>query len=259
LPGGQTLGQMDDVLYFQKRFYQCLNVPVNRLNSDALFSLGRATEVTRDEVKFSRFIVRLRGKFAQLFNKMLEKQCVLKKIVSIEDWNNIESDIKYDFAHDSYFSELKDAEIRDGRINQAILAQPLADKYFSHEWIRKNVLQQTEDDIKDEEKLIKKEVESGETRWINQELIANEQALDQLNTVEDPNADQEPEEDIGDKPDENNQDAEPKNIRPSDDAKEKQKIAQQQKEQGKKPSSFNLLLKKSKGGGKSSQLRKKTK
>lgn len=245
LPGGQTLGQMDDVLYFQKRFYQTLNVPVNRLNSDALFSLGRATEVTRDEVKFARFIVRMRNKFAMLFTKMLEKQCVLKQIVSIEDWQNIEADIRYAFAHDNYFNELKDGEIRDGRINQAIAAQELADKYFSHEWIRKDILKQTDDDIREQETLIKKEVASGETRWINPALIANEQALDELNTVEDPDADKEPEDDLGNKPDENNQDADIQNIRPSDDAKEREKL----KKQGKKPTSFQILAQKD-GGGK---------
>ncbi|MGZ4849967.1 MAG: portal protein [Candidatus Bathyarchaeia archaeon] len=241
LPGGQTLGQMDDVLYFQKKFYQTLNVPVNRLNSDELFSLGRATEVTRDEVKFSRFIVRLRGKFAMLFTKLLEKQCVLKQIVSIEDWNNIAADIKYDFAHDSYFSELKDGEIRDGRNNQAITMAPLVGKYYSHEWVRKQVLKQTDDDIEEQDKQIKLEDNSGEPRWLNPEIIANEQALDALNTVEEPDAEEEP--DLGNKPDENNADAEMQNINPSDEAKEKEKL----KAQGKKPTSFQLLAKKSDG------------
>jgi hypothetical protein len=117
LPGGQTLGQMDDVLYFQKKFFQTLNVPVNRLNSDALFSLGRATEVTRDELKFAKFISRLRGKFATLFVKMLEKQLVLKQILTIEDFENISADLKFDFAKDNYFTELKDGEIIENRIN----------------------------------------------------------------------------------------------------------------------------------------------
>ena len=98
LPGGQSLGQMDDVLYFQKKLYQTLNVPVNRLNSDALFSLGRATEVTRDELKFARFITRMRGRFSVLFLKLLEKQLVLKNVMTIEDWQKIESKIKFDFA-----------------------------------------------------------------------------------------------------------------------------------------------------------------
>lgn len=245
LPGGQTLGQMDDVLYFQKKFYGTLNVPVNRLNSDALFSLGRATEVTRDEVKFSRFVTRLRGKFGHLFNKMLEKQCTLKGVMSIEDWENIAADIKYDFAHDNYFTELKEGEIRDGRINQATLAKPLAGIYYSNEWIRKEILQQSDEDIEREDKLIKLEQDSAESRWLNPDLMGNEQLLDDLNTVEDPDADKE-EEDVGNKPDENNAGADIQNIRPNDEQKEKEKL----KQQGKKPTSFKLLASKDSGGSK---------
>ena len=167
LPGGQTLGQMDDVLYFQKKFYQTLNVPVNRLNSDALFSLGRATEVTRDELKFSRFISRLRSKFANLFTKMLEKQLVLKQIMTIEDFNNISADIKYDFAKDNYFTELKDGEIIDNRINLARNMQDMVGKYYSQEWLRKNILQQSEDDIEEMDEQIKEEADSGDERWLS--------------------------------------------------------------------------------------------
>jgi len=167
LPGGQTLGQMDDVLYFQKKFYGTLNVPINRLNSDALFSLGRATEVTRDELKFSRFVSRLRGKFSNLFTAMLEKQLVLKQIMTIEDWQNIASDVKYEFAKDNYFSELKDGEIIYNRINLARNLQDMVGKYYSHEWLRKNILQQTDDDIEEQDKLIQEEVDSGDKRWMN--------------------------------------------------------------------------------------------
>jgi len=149
LPGGQTLGEMDDVLYFQKKLLQTLNVPVNRLNSDALFSLGRATEVTRDELKFARFISRLRGRFAGLFTALLEKQLVLKGIMSIEDWQNISADVKYDFAKDNYFTELKDAEILENRTNLFTQMEQsgLIGKYYSHTWARKNVLHQSDDDI----------------------------------------------------------------------------------------------------------------
>ena len=150
LPGGQTLGQLDDVLYFQKKLYQTLNVPVNRLNSDALFSLGRATEVTRDELKFARFIIRLRNKFAILFTKMLEKQLVLKQIMSIEDWENIQQDIKYDFAKDNYFTELKDAEVMQNRVNLARnMMQDQVGRYYSNSWVRKNVLQQSDAEIEE--------------------------------------------------------------------------------------------------------------
>jgi len=151
LPGGQTLGEMDDVLYFQKKLLQTLNVPVNRLNSDALFSLGRATEVTRDELKFARFISRLRGRFAVLFSSLLEKQLVLKGVMSLEDWSNIVPDVKYDFAKDNYFTELKDAEILENRTNLFTQMEQsgLIGKYYSHTWARKNVLHQSDDDIEE--------------------------------------------------------------------------------------------------------------
>ena len=173
LPGGQTLGQMDDVLYFQKKFLQTLSVPVSRLNSDALFSIGRATEVTRDELKFTRFIVRLRAKFSVLFAKMLEKQLVLKGIVNSEEWKNISNDIKFDFAKDNYFTELKDNEILEGRVNLARNLQDMAGKYYSHEWVRKNVLKQSDDDVETEDKQIQKENDSEEPRWLNPQIEQN--------------------------------------------------------------------------------------
>ena len=181
LPGGQTLGQMDDVLYFQKKLYGTLNVPINRLNSDALFSLGRATEVSRDELKFARFITRLRGRFAQLFVKMLEKQLVLKQILTIEDWENICGDVRFDFAKDNYFAELKDGELIDNRVNLARNLQDMVGKYYSHEWLRKNILQQTDDDIEEMDKQINEEIDSGEERWktpeqqmMDQQMMAQE-------------------------------------------------------------------------------------
>jgi len=191
LPGGQTLGQMDDVLYFQKKFFQTLNVPVNRLNSDALFSLGRATEVTRDELKFARFISRLRDKFAMLFTKMLEKQLVLKGIMTIEDFENISPDFKYDFSKDNYFTELKDGEIIDNRINLARNLQDMVGKYYSQEWLRKNILQQTDDDIEEQDKLIEEETNSGDPRWINQGIMNNEMMQQQMEAPEGPDGDTE--------------------------------------------------------------------
>jgi hypothetical protein len=175
LPGGQNLGQMDDVLYFQKKFLQTLNVPVSRLNSDALFSIGRATEITRDELKFSRFILRLRSRFSHLFTKMLEKQLILKGITTVEDWQQIQSQIRYEFAKDNYFAELKDAEIRQGRLVQARDLQDMAGKYISHQWIRKNVFQQTDEDIQEQDQMIAAEMQSGDPRWINPMIMQNEQ------------------------------------------------------------------------------------
>lgn len=165
LPGGQTLGEMDDVLYFQKRLYQTLNVPVNRLNSDALFSIGRATEVTRDELKFAKFITRLRGRFSTLFTSLLEKQVVLKGIMSIEDWQNIQADIKYDYAKDNYFTELKDAEILQNRAQLMMTLEQggLLGKYYSHKWARRNILHQSDDAIEEQDKEINEE--ESDPRW----------------------------------------------------------------------------------------------
>jgi len=182
LPGGQTLGQMDDVLYFQKKFLNCLNVPISRLNSDALFSVGRATEITRDELKFARFVIRLRTKFTNLFIKMLEKQLVLKGIMTVEDWESIVGDIRFDYAKDNYFTELKDAEIAQNRIQlvSAYDQAGLIGKYVSHEYIRKQVMMQTDDDIEDQDKIINEENNSGDVRWINPAIEQNVQLMNQM-------------------------------------------------------------------------------
>lgn len=177
LPGGQTLGQMDDVLYFQKKFLQCLNVPVSRLSSDALFSIGRATEITRDELKFARFVVRLRTRFSQLFHKILEKQLVLKGIMTLEEWNQYSSYIKYSFTRDNYFTELKDAEIQEARVNLARNMQDMAGKYYSHNYVRKKVLRQTDDIIEDMENQIGEEQESQDPRWFNPVVEQNMQLM----------------------------------------------------------------------------------
>jgi hypothetical protein len=169
LPGGQTLGEMDDVLYFQKKLYQTLNVPVNRLNSDALFSLGRATEVTRDEVKFAKFITRVRNRFANLFTEILEKQIVLKGIMSIEDWQQIAPHVKYNYARDNYFTELKNSEIYQNRTQllASIEQSGIVGKYYSFNWVRKNILNQSDEEIEEQDFEIEVEEESGDPRWVN--------------------------------------------------------------------------------------------
>lgn len=168
LPGGQTLGEMDDVLYFQKKLYQTLNVPINRLNSDALFSIGRATEITRDELKFYKFIVRLRARFANLFNQMMEKQLVLKGVMSIEEWQNIANQVKYDFSKDNYFTELKDAEILQSRVNLMMTVEQggLLGKYYSHNWARRQILKQSDENIEEQDEEIQEE--QGDPRWNQQ-------------------------------------------------------------------------------------------
>lgn len=149
LPPGQNLGEMGDIEYFQENLYRSLNVPSSRLKQDTAFALGRATEISRDEVKFARFVSRLRLKFASLFLKCLEKQLILKGIVNSEDWEEISEKISFDFNKDNYFAELKESEILKDRIDLLTQADPFAGKYISHKWIRKNILRQTDEDIEE--------------------------------------------------------------------------------------------------------------
>ena len=158
LPGGQNLGQMDDVLYFQKRLYGTLNVPLNRLDKDNMFSIGRAAEVTRDELRFFKFVVRLRSKFSELFSEALGKQLVLKGLMTIEEWEQIKSNVKFDFAKDNYFTELKEADILQNRLNTLGAVQQFVGLYYSHEWVLKNVLHMTDEDIEEMREQIEEEM-----------------------------------------------------------------------------------------------------
>lgn len=149
LPAGQNLGELSDVTYFQRKLYQALNVPVSRLEpSSAGFNLGRSAEISRDEVKFTKFVGRLRKRFSQLFAKALEKQLILKGIVSEADWPEIQNAISFDFTIDNHFEEFKEAEILQNRIQLLQQAEPYIGRFFSDLWVRKNILKQTDDDIK---------------------------------------------------------------------------------------------------------------
>jgi len=147
LPGGQNLGELDDVLYFQKRLFKSLNVPISRMDTEAGFSLGRASEISRDEIKFSKFISRLRSKFSTLFDKVLEKQLILKGIIRPEEWPEIQASVRYDFMQDNYFEELKESEVLRERLNLLRDIDDYVGKYYSAEWVRKNVLMMNEDEI----------------------------------------------------------------------------------------------------------------
>lgn len=147
LPGGQNLGELDDILYFQKKLMKALNVPVSRLEPETGFSLGRASEITRDEVKFSKFIRRLRARFSILFDRILEKQLVLKGVIAPEEWSEIQNKIRYDFMIDNHFEELKNGEILTERLRLLQDIDSYRGEYFSKTWIQKNVLQMTEEDI----------------------------------------------------------------------------------------------------------------
>ena len=160
LPGGQNLGQMDDVVYFQRKLYKSLNVPITRLDPEQNYSFGRATEVSRDEVKFAKFITRLRGKFSELFNKILEKQLILKGVITSEDWQEFRTNFKYEYSEDNHFAELRNTEILRDRISMLRDIDDYTGKYYSHEWVRRNVLYQTEEDMKEIDEQIVEEQEN---------------------------------------------------------------------------------------------------
>jgi hypothetical protein len=149
LPGGQSLGVIDDIVYFQNKLFQALNVPIGRLKPDQVFSLGKSSEITREEVKFSKFIGRLRKRFSTLFKDTLRVQLISKGIIRPDEWEDMRSIIRFDFVKDNYFSELKDNEILIQRVNMLQQVDPYVGKYYSTAWIRKHVLQQSEEDIKD--------------------------------------------------------------------------------------------------------------
>ena len=163
LPAGQNLGELEDVKYFRQKLLQSLNVPISRLEPQqgGMIGLGRTTEVTRDEVKFLKFIIRLRNKFSQIFDYALEKQLVLKGICTREEWNEFKEDIYYNYKKDNNFTELRDAELLQNRVQTLAVVDPYVGRYYSAEWIRKNVLQQTDEDIKTIDAQIKKESDAG--------------------------------------------------------------------------------------------------
>jgi hypothetical protein len=157
LPGGQNLGQMDDVTYFQNKLYKALNVPIGRMDPSAQYSFGRATEITRDEVKFAKFITRLRMRFSDLFTRILEKQLILKGVITSEDWAEFKTNFKFEYAEDNHFAELRNTEILRDRVSMLRDVDDYAGKYYSHEWIRRNVLYQTEEDMKEIDEQIQEE------------------------------------------------------------------------------------------------------
>ena len=161
LPGGQNLGELADIEYFQSKLYKSLNVPSSRLDSQGGFNLGRSSEILRDELKFTKFVGRLRKRFSQVFNDMLKTQLILKNIITPEDWSELEDHIQYDFLYDNHFSDLKKNEILNEQLGVVASMEPYMGKYFSNHFVRTKVLKQTEDDIKEIDKEIKKEIKDG--------------------------------------------------------------------------------------------------
>jgi hypothetical protein len=162
LPGGQNLGELKDVDYFRKKLYNSLNLPPSRLTDDnKAFNLGKTTEVLRDELKFAKFIGRLRKRFSELFHDMLKTQLILKGILTPEDWEDMEEHIQYDFLFDNHFNELKETELMKERISLVIDMDPFVGKYFSTEYIRRQILMQTDKEYKEMDKQMKKDVKDG--------------------------------------------------------------------------------------------------
>jgi hypothetical protein len=157
LPGGENLGQMEDVEYFKKKLYKALSVPVSRLEPEGTFSMGRQGEISRDEIKFAKFIDRLRHRFAHIFDHLLEIQLVLKGVMTREEWKEMRNDIRYDFQRDNYYSEMKEQEVLNQRLATLQVVDQYVGKYYSVEWIRKHVLRQTEEEIKEMDKQIASE------------------------------------------------------------------------------------------------------
>ena len=162
LPGGENLGQIDDIIYFQKKLYKSLNVPVNRLEQEAQYSLGRTTEITRDEVKFKKFIDRLRKRFSDLFMQLLKTQLLLKGIITRDDWKTWKESIAFDYIEDNYFSELKQSEMIRERFEMLSSLDEHIGRFISNEWVRKNILRFNDEEIEEIQKQIDAESKSGE-------------------------------------------------------------------------------------------------
>ena len=161
LPGGQNLGEITDIEYFKKKLYRSLNVPPSRMDGEGGFNLGRSSEILRDEVKFSKFVSRLRKRFSYMFHDMLRTQLILKNIITPEDWDIMQEHIQYDFLYDNHFAELKDVELLNERLNMVQVAEPYIGKYFSQDYVRRKILRQTDEEIIEQDEIIKKEIKDG--------------------------------------------------------------------------------------------------
>ena len=159
LDGGQNLGEINDINYFQNKLYQALNVPLSRMRPDTGLNFGRQSEITRDELKFSKFVGRLRRKFAELFDDLLKTQLVLKGVMSAEDWDSIKEEIYYEFTQDGYIAEAKEAEITRNRIDLLNAIQPFVGTYFSREYVYDKILHMTEDEVEEQQDLIANDTE----------------------------------------------------------------------------------------------------
>ncbi len=161
LPGSNNLGELTDLNYFQRKLYKSLNVPSSRIDGESGFNLGRSSEILRDEVKFSKFVGRLRKRFSKLFVDLLRTQLILKNIITPEDWETMSEHIQFDYLYDNHFAELKESELLTERLNMVSMAEPYVGRYFSQDYLRRKVLRQTDEEIVEQDVLIKKEIEEG--------------------------------------------------------------------------------------------------
>jgi hypothetical protein len=162
LPGGQNLGELADIEYFQKKLYKSLNVPSSRIDiGGGGFNLGRSSEILRDELKFTKFVGRLRKRFSEVFNDMLKTQLILKNIVTPQDWETLKEHIQYDFVYDNHFSDLKNNELLNDQLGVVAAMEPYLGRYFSAEYIRNKVLKQSDTEMKEIDEQIKKEIKDG--------------------------------------------------------------------------------------------------
>ena len=161
LPGGQNLGEITDIEYFKKKLFRSLNVPSSRMDGEGGFNLGRSSEILRDEVKFSKFVGRLRKRFSGMFSDMLRTQLILKNIITPEDWDLMSEHIQYDFLYDNHFAELKEAELMNERLALVQTAEPYIGKYYSQDYVRRKILRQTDEEIIEQDQLIKREIKDG--------------------------------------------------------------------------------------------------
>jgi len=197
LPGGQNLGELTDIEYFQKKLYRALGIPESRIAAEGGFNLGRSSEILRDELKFAKFVGRLRKRFANMFNDMLKTQLILKNIVTPDDWEKMEDHIQYDFLYDNQFAELKETEMIQGRLGNLAQIEPYIGKFYSTEFVRKRILRQTDQEIEEIDMQIEDEIQKGilpnpaEVDPITGEPIPQEGGGDLGAVPEDPNLDAE--------------------------------------------------------------------
>jgi hypothetical protein len=187
LEGARNLGELEDVKYFEKKLFKALNLPLSRLEPNQGFSLGRTTEITRDELNFNKFIIRLRNKFASLFDELLRTQLLLKRVCTEEEWKEMREDIYYDFKKDNNFDELKEADLLSIRLDILTKMDPFVGKYFSIQWVRKHLLQQTDEDMEEQNAQMQEEnkiAAQAQAQQAQDQLALQGQALQQQTAIQ---------------------------------------------------------------------------